>query len=190
MAARPPWRTSAIRRGIHARLGAEDERLGDRLDDDRDHDLVADLDDLAGARGSDVDDGLAHRLEGSGRARSKAAAVPPTMIERVPAIAPLSPPLTGASSISAPAGRGASSASSRAVAGAIELMSIASQPGRRRLERAVGPEVDLAHLGRVGEHRDEDVGRRRDAPRGVPGGRALGDELVDRARSTSWTTSG
>ena len=51
------------------------------------------------------------------------------MIESVPAIAPLSPPLTGASSMSAPAAA-ARSASSRAVDGAIELMSIASQPGR------------------------------------------------------------
>ena len=80
-----------------------------------------------------------------GFARSKPASLPPTMIESVPAIAPLSPPLTGASSISAPPAA-ARSASSRAVEGAIELMSIASQPGRSASKAPSGPSVDLAHL--------------------------------------------
>ena len=74
----------------------------------------------------------------TGCARSKAASLPPTMIESVPAIAPLSPPLTGASSISAPA-PSASAASSRATRGAIELMSMASQPGRAAASAPSGP---------------------------------------------------
>ncbi len=65
----------------------------------------------------------------TGSARSKSASVPPTMIDRVPAIAPLSPPLTGASSIAAPAAA-ARAAISRATRGEMELMSMASQPGR------------------------------------------------------------
>src|SRR3954451_16558001 len=56
-------------RGIDAGLRAEHERLGDRLDPERDDDLVARLDDLARPDRSDVDDRLAERLEERLRAR-------------------------------------------------------------------------------------------------------------------------
>ena len=67
VAARPPCRTSSDPVGFDAGLRAEDEGLGDRLDDDGDDDLVADLDDLAGAGRPDVDDRLAQRPRGSER---------------------------------------------------------------------------------------------------------------------------
>src|SRR3954451_1815848 len=57
------------RRGVHAGLRAEDERLGHGFDRERDDDLVACLDDLARADGSDVHDRLAERLEERLRAR-------------------------------------------------------------------------------------------------------------------------
>ena len=46
--------------------------------------------------------------------------------------------------------------------------------GSQRLERAVRAEVDLANLGRVGQHRDQDVGGGRDLGRRGAGPRALG----------------
>jgi hypothetical protein len=55
-----------------------------------------------------------------GRARSNAAASPPTMIDSDALIAPTSPPLTGASSMAAPSDA-ARSARRRATAGAIVL---------------------------------------------------------------------
>ena len=62
---------------------------------------------------------------------ANAAASPPTMIESVPLIAPMSPPLTGASSIVAPSAR-ARLGERRADAGAMLLMSIRIVPGRMR----------------------------------------------------------
>ena len=49
--------------GFDAGLRAEDEGLGNRLDDDGDDDLIAGLDDLSGAGRTDVDDRLAEDLE-------------------------------------------------------------------------------------------------------------------------------
>ena len=64
----------------------------------------------------------------TGRARSKAAVSPPTMIESVPWTAPISPPLTGASSKVAP--RAATwSARRRVATGEMLLMSMITLPG-------------------------------------------------------------
>jgi hypothetical protein len=65
----------------------------------------------------------------TGSARSNASSGPPTMIDSAASIAPFSPPETGASSIgtSFPASR---SANRRVGTGAIELMSITSDPSR------------------------------------------------------------
>src|SRR5918992_3837893 len=49
--------------GGDAAFGTENERLADRLDGERHHDLVGRLGDLAGARGADVVDGSPHYVE-------------------------------------------------------------------------------------------------------------------------------
>ena len=59
----------------------------------------------------------------TGLAAAKSSASPPTMIERLPSIAPASPPLTGASSTRTPAARPAS-ATRTATSGRIVLMSM------------------------------------------------------------------
>ena len=63
-----------------------------------------------------------------GRTRANAASSPPTMIDSVALMAPISPPLTGASSIDAPFS--ATCAASRSVAtGEMLLMSMTTAPG-------------------------------------------------------------
>ena len=90
--------------GVDAGLARQRERFGDDGERAADHHLVADLAQLTGARLADVDDllGIAHRRRGSASRRRTPAASPPTMIDSVPLMAPMSPPLTGASSIVAP----------------------------------------------------------------------------------------
>jgi hypothetical protein len=73
-----------------------------------------------------------------GLARSKSCSSPPIMIERVPSVAPTSPPLTGASSIPTPRSR-AVRASSRARAGEEVLMSTMSEPSAAPSKRPVSP---------------------------------------------------
>jgi hypothetical protein len=80
-------------------------------------------------------------------ARAKAASEPPAMIDRVPAMAPTSPPETGASIKSTPA-TAKSSPIWRAAAGAMVLMSTATSPGSAALATA----HDLGHVGRIGHH--------------------------------------
>ena len=63
----------------------------------------------------------------SGSVRSKAASLPPTMIDRVAALAPTSPPDTGASRYSAPVAL-IFSANCLVAVGEIELMSITTLP--------------------------------------------------------------
>jgi hypothetical protein len=114
---------------IDARLRAEDERFGERLDDNGDHDPIARLTTCP------VPDGPAWmmvvpRTSKIGRTRANAASGPPTMIDNVPAIAPCSPPLTGGSSMAAPASS-ARAVGSRATRAAIDLTSMANKPGRR-----------------------------------------------------------
>jgi hypothetical protein len=77
----------------------------------------------------------------------KAASEPPAMIDRVPAMAPTSPPETGASIKSTPA-TAKSSPIWRAAAGAMVLMSTATRPGSAALATA----HDLGHVGRIGHH--------------------------------------
>ena len=142
LAASPPESTWTIFSGSTPALRAEHERLADRRVVDRDDDLVAGLDDLPRARAADVDDRLAHRLEERHGALEIGRVAADHDAESVPAIAPLSPPLTGASSARAPA-LGSASLTSIAVAGAIVLMSIrscrrriaSSKPVRRRRRR-------------------------------------------------------
>ena len=77
----------------------------------------------------------------SGRARSAAAAAPPTMIVSVPASAPIVPPETGASSASMPRGASAA-ASSRARRGRRGRHVDAERAGRETLGRGrPGPSV-------------------------------------------------
>ncbi len=77
-------------------------------------------------------------VSSSGRTRSSAVASPPTMMDSDALMAPISPPLTGASSISAPRAL-ASAAISRAVAGAMVLMSTMTMPGRSWSNTPCGP---------------------------------------------------
>src|SRR5215203_3073303 len=63
----------------------------------------------------------------SGSTRSKSSSLPPTMMERVPSMAPTSPPLTGASSIEAPRSW-ALSANSSVTTGEIVLISTTRAP--------------------------------------------------------------
>ena len=101
------------------------------------------------------------------------------MIDRVPAIAPLSPPLTGASSISAPAAVGAAGEVARDARR--DRAHVDREPaGSERLERAVRAQVDLLDLGRVGQHRDEDVAGGGDFARRRGRRGAFGGELRDR----------
>ncbi len=74
----------------------------------------------------------------TGRHRSNTSCFPPTMIERVPAFAPTSPPLTGASSISMPRAASAS-AISRVTDGEMVDMSITTEPGRAPSTIPFGP---------------------------------------------------
>ena len=71
------------------------------------------------------------------------------MIESVPLIAPMSPPLTGASSIVAPSAF-ARSASRRAGPGAMLLMSMMMVPGCRALKTPFGPSSTSSTSGESG----------------------------------------
>ncbi len=95
--AKPPisaWRTRA---GSAPALRREQQRLADRLDVQRDDDLVRDLRGLAVAVAADERDVLAHQLEQRLDAFANTASSPPTMIDSVAFFAPTSPPDTGAS---------------------------------------------------------------------------------------------
>ena len=81
------------------------------------------------------------------------------MIDSVPAFAPTSPPETGASSI-ATSFDARRSANERVAIGSIVLMSI------RRMAAAPPPPDAEQHeldVGRVGHHRDHDIGERGDS---------------------------
>jgi hypothetical protein len=85
----------------------------------------------------------------SGFTVAKAAASPPTMMERVPLMAPISPPLTGASSIVAPR-EAARPASRRATSGAILLQSMTIVPRCRALKTPSGPSSTRSTSGESG----------------------------------------
>jgi hypothetical protein len=85
----------------------------------------------------------------SGRAAAKSPASPPTMIESVPLIAPMSPPLTGASSILPPRSC-AFCASRRATAGAMLLMSMMIVPGCIVVKTPSGPSSTRSTSGESG----------------------------------------
>ncbi len=85
----------------------------------------------------------------TGSARSNGAASPPTMIVRVPAMAPASPPETGASSQEAPSDA-ARSASLRVTAGEIVDMSATISPGRAPLSTPSGPIATCSTSGESG----------------------------------------
>ena len=77
------------------------------------------------------------------------------MIERVALMAPVSPPLTGASSISIPAS--ARRAEMRRVtSGERVVMSMWTRPWVRAFDDAVGAEGDLFDVGCVADDRDDD----------------------------------
>ena len=82
----------------------------------------------------------------SGIARSKSSASPPTMMLNVPAMAPLSPPLTGASSARAPRSRSAASTST-AVRGGDRAHVDEQCPLAQRRQQPVFAEDDVAHIG-------------------------------------------
>ena len=96
------------------------------------------------------------RLRSTGRARAKADAGPPTMIDKVPSIAPCSPPETGASRTSMPrsfAFSGDTAGGMRLHGAHVDEKSARPQVG----ENTVGSQDDRLHVGGVGEHRDSDV---------------------------------
>ena len=84
-------------RRIGPRLGGEQQRLAHRLDGHGDDHLVGDLGRLAGADAADQRDVLAHQLEQRLDLVERRFGLPPTMIDSVAALAPTSPPDTGAS---------------------------------------------------------------------------------------------
>ena len=81
---------------IRPGLGGEQQRLADRLDGQRDDDLVGDLGGLAVAVAADQRDVLAHQLEQRLDLLERRFG-PPTMMVSEAALAPTSPPDTGAS---------------------------------------------------------------------------------------------
>ena len=80
-----------------------------------------------------------------GLTAAKAVRSPPTMIESDALIAPISPPLTGASSIVRPS-VAAFAARARALAGAMLLVSIMIVPGCIRLKTPSGPSRHQLHV--------------------------------------------
>jgi hypothetical protein len=87
-----------------------------------------------------------------GRTASNAAASPPAMIESDALIAPISPPLTGASIIVAPFSP-AAAASRRATTGEMLLMSMRIVPGCSALKTPLGREGAARAGRRNGESR-------------------------------------
>ncbi len=79
------------------------------------------------------------------------------MIDSVALTAPISPPLTGASSIAAPFDA-TSAASRRATTGEMLLMSITTAPDFRPSAMPSGPAIDDLDVRRVGQHRDDHLG--------------------------------
>ena len=77
------------------------------------------------------------------------------MMDNAALMAPISPPLTGASSIDPPLS--ATSVARRRVAtGEMLLMSMTTAPGCQRGDRAVCPFEHELDVRRVGQHRDDD----------------------------------
>ena len=95
-------------------------------------------------------------------------------------MAPISPPLTGASSIRAPSAA-ARRSSRRATAGAMLLVSIRMVSRLDRAEHAVRAFEDPLDVGRVRQHRDDACGAPRDLSRRRRPRRPGGDELVHRS---------
>ena len=119
----------------------------------------------------------------SGRARANASSGPPTMIDSVAFVAPFSPPQTGASSISTPCA--ASRLGDPRVACGIDRAHVDHE--RARARSPTPPRVRRTthelHVGRVGQHRDHDVGDAGDLGRRVGSARPGRDELVHRRRA-------
>jgi hypothetical protein len=115
------------RRRLEAGARAEEDALGDGRERRRADDLVHELRHLPLARLAHVRRGAADRGEDGCRAVERVAPAADHDRER-PAIAPPSPPETGASSI-ATSCAAARSASARAARGAMVLVSITSSPG-------------------------------------------------------------
>ena len=172
--------------GVDAGLGAQHERLGDGLDDDADDDLVADLDDLAGAGRTAVDDGPAHHLEdrpcalegglratdhdGERAGDGALVAAADGSIERLRT------------------GRRGTLGEVARVAGC-DGAHVDGQPARAEgLEGAVGAEVDLLHLRGIGQHRDEHVGVGGDLGGAAAGAGALSDQRLQRGLGTTSST--
>jgi hypothetical protein len=85
----------------------------------------------------------------TGRTRSRAPASPPTITDSDALMAPISPPLTGASSIATPSNE-AFEARSRATAGAIVLMSTMMLPSRTVSKTPFGPSTTSRTSGESG----------------------------------------
>jgi hypothetical protein len=94
-AAKPPISACAHLGRIGAGLGGEQQRFGHRLDVQRHDDLVGHLGGLAVAVAADQRDVLAHQFKQ--RLDDFEGFRPPTMMVSEAALAPTSPPDTGAS---------------------------------------------------------------------------------------------
>ena len=150
-------------RGHHAlerQLVRARERHGLRAgaDDAGAHDLVGGLGGLAGARGTEMFDGLAHRREDRACARSNAAGSPPVMMASVPFCAPSTPPLTGASMNSRRRAARNSSAQ-RAVSALTVEQSMTSAPLRKPGRQAFDDRADV-RIGGDADHDRVDAARR------------------------------
>ena len=150
--------------GVDAGGEREGERFGDRFDRHPDDDLIAGFGDLTGAGRSDVDDVLAEHGEDrlGARDRRVGAADHDRRVERVDALG-----LHRGRDLARRRGRDRAH---------VDVQRAALDP----VDDAVLAEHDRLDVGRVGEHRDDDVAARGDVLRRGSGGRAVGDELVDR----------
>ena len=111
----------------------------------------------------------------------KACTLPPTMKVSVAAVAPPTPPDTGASSIMRPF-FSAAPATARAVSTSMVEQSISSVPSLAFSIDAGGAEIDLAHFLARRQHGDDHVGARGRALGGLDAGAAGRHEFGDRGR--------
>ena len=111
---------------------------------------------------------LAPIAASAGRASSRSPASPPTMIANVPAVAPPTPPETGASRNRRP--RSLSRAATRCeVPGSIVDMSTQSRPAGGAFDDPAVAEIGGLDIGRGRQHRDHELAiRRRFADRPCP----------------------
>src|SRR5258708_7873943 len=111
---------------VHSCLRPKHQCLAHRLNGQGNNNLIAGFDYLARPILPNMHNRFTQRPK-DGRQRLKIPSSPPTIMESVPAIAPLSPPLTGASSVAIP--RSANrSARVRVATGELVLISMTTSP--------------------------------------------------------------